>query len=399
MSRPPSLFMTAGAATLMVCSLLTSFASSPLFPLYTAEWGLRPWQVSVAFMGYPVGVLVVVLLLGGLSDRIGRRTAMLLGAGMIVVACAVTAVAWALPVLVAGRVLQGMASGVVAGTTAAALQDFHPKGPNAGSVTHSLCTSLGMCVGPLMAGTLAPLVSQWHASAPLVVPYVVIAVFALVPVAFVLRAPGDRRVAGPARIIRPVSVPRKIWLPFSIAAATLMTLNGCMAVFGTFGARILSEGAGISSTGGTGTLLTVLVGSTLVSQLALRRLPASTCILLAAPMITVGAGTVAAALYMTSAVATFAGACLIGFGGGLALMGGTRLIGAVAPLDRRAEMYGAWMVIAFVMLGGTSLVSGLALGDAPLSGVMAVAAATFAVLAAFVLANARRLHLYLTASS
>ncbi len=382
--------MTAGAATLMVCSLLTSFASSPLFPLYTAEWGLRPWQVSLAFIGYPVGVLVVVLLLGGLSDRIGRKTTMLLGAGMIVVACVVTAAAWALPVLVAGRVLQGMASGVVAGTTAAALQDFHPRGPNAGSVTHALCTSLGMCVGPLMAGGLAS-----HVSAPLVVPYVVIAAFALVPVAFVLRAPGDRRVDGPARIIRPVSVPRKIWLPFGIAAATLMTLNGCMALFGTFGARILAEGADISSTGGTGTLLTVLIGSTLVSQLTLRRLPATTCMTLAAPTIAVGAATVAVALYTTGAAATFAGAALIGFGGGLALMGGTRLIGAVAPLDRRAEMYGAWMVIAFVMLGGTSLVSGLALGDAPLSGVMAVAAATFTVLAAFVLANARRLHRYL----
>jgi len=379
--------MTAGAATLMICSLLTSFASSPLFPLYTARWDLRPWQVSLAFVGYPVGVLVVVLLLGGLSDRIGRRTTMLLGAGMIVLACAVTAVAWALPVLVAGRVLQGVASGIVAGTTAAALQDFHPRGPNAGSVTHAFCTSLGMCVGPLMAGGLASRVS-----APLVVPYVVIAVFALVPVLFVLRAPGDRRVAGPARIVRAVSVPRSIWLPFSIAAATLMTLNGCMALFGTFGARILEEGAGISSTGGTGTLLTVLIGMTLVSQLALRKVPAPVCVTLAAPTIAVGAGVVALALLETSAVATFAGAALIGFGGGLALQGGTRMIGAVAPLDRRAEMYGAWMVIAFVMLGATSLVAGLALGDAPLSGVMAVAATVFLALAAYVLANARRLH-------
>lgn len=378
--------MTAGAATLMVCSVLTSFASSPLFPLYTEKWGLAPWQVSLAFVGYPVGVLAVVTLLGGLSDRIGRKQTMLVGAGMIVVACVVTATAWNLPAFVAGRVAQGVASGLVAGTTAAALMDFHPRGSSAGGLTHAACTSIGMCVGPLMSGTLAS-----HVSAPLVVPYAVIGLFALVPVLFVLRAPGDRRVAGPARLIRTVRVPRDIRLPFSVAAAALVCLNGCMALFGTFGARILAEGAGISSTGGTGGLLTVLIGMTLVSQLVLNRLSATACVTIGAPTIAAGAATVALALRWTSLPATFGGAALIGFGGGLCLLGGTRIVALVAPLDRRAETYGAWMVVAFLMLGGTSLVSGLALGEAPLSAVLGVATAVFLVLSAYVLASASRL--------
>ncbi|TBL35243.1 MFS transporter [Verrucosispora sp. SN26_14.1] len=376
----PSVVMAAASGALVLVAVLGSFAASPLFAVYAQRWDLDPAQVSLAFAGYPVGVIVVVTLLGGLSDLIGRRVTMLLGVALVLLACLVTAAATTLPVLVAGRFVQGMATGMVSATTAAALLDFHPRGTRAGSLTHAVCTTLGMGFGPLIAGLLAD-----HTAYPLVLPYVVIGAVALVPLVLLLRAPADRRTAGRVRLVRTVRVPRAILLPFSIATCSLMTLNSCMALFGTFGARILTEGAGISTAGGTGGLLTLLVTMTLLAQIAANRVPAARSVGLGVLVIAAGAGTTTAALHLASGAVTIAGTVLVGTGGGLVLLGATRLIGYWAPTHRRAEVFAAWMVAAFATLGGTSLLGGLALGGVALTTVMAVATGGITTLAAYTL--------------
>lgn len=377
----PSAVMSAASGALILVAVLGSFAASPLFAIYAERWDLNPAQVSLAFAAYPVGVIVVITLLGGLSDLVGRRVTMLLGVALVLLACLVTAVATSLPILVAGRVVQGLATGMVSATTAAALLDFHPRGTRAGSLAHSVCTTLGMGFGPLLAGLLAD-----HTGYPLVLPYVAIGAAALVPLVLLLRAPADRRATGRVRLVRPVRVPREILLPFSIAACSLMTLNSCMALFGTFGGRIFTEGAGISTAGGTGGLLTILVTMTLLAQLAANRLSAARSVSIGVLVIVAGAGTTTAALYLAATVATIAGAVLVGAGGGLVLLGATRLIGDSAPTHRRAEVFAAWMVAAFTTLGGTSLLGGLALGGVALTTVLTVATGGIVVLATYTLA-------------
>jgi hypothetical protein len=56
------------------------------------------------------------------------------------------------------------------------------------------------------------------------------------------------------------------------------------------------------------------------------------------------------------------GAILLGGGSGLSLLGGTGLVGAIAPTGRVAETYAAFLVVAFLALGGGALVAGPALG-------------------------------------
>ncbi|MFV2010831.1 MULTISPECIES: MFS transporter [unclassified Micromonospora] len=376
----PSARMAAAAGALILVAVLGSFAASPLFPIYADRWQLTPAQIALAFAGYPVGVVLVVTLLGGLSDRIGRRAAMLGGVALVLAACLVTATATSLPALVAGRIVQGMATGMVSATTAAALLDFHPRGTRAGTLTHAVCTTLGMGLAPLMSGLLAD-----HTRYPLVLPFVVIGAAALVPLVLLFRTPADRRTTQRVRLVRAVRVPRDILLPFSIAACSLMTLNGCMALFGTFGSRILAEGAGVTAAGGAGGLLTLLIGMTLLSQLLLNRLDAIRSVCFGVVAITTGAGATALALHLGSPAVTVTGAALIGFGGGLTLLGATRLIGESAPTHRRAEIFAAWMVAAFATLGGSSLLSGLALTGALLPAVLTVATGVIALLCAYTL--------------
>lgn len=375
--------MAAASGALILVAVLGSFAATPLFAIYADRWQLTPAQVAVAFAGYPVGVILVVTLLGGLSDLVGRRAVMFGGVALVLAACLVTATAASLPALVAGRVVQGMATGMVSATTAAALLDFHPRGTRAGSLTHSVCTTLGMGLAPLMSGLLAD-----HTRYPLVLPFVVIGVAALVPLILLVRTPADRRTTRRIRLVRPVRVPRDILLPFSVATCSLMTLNGCMALFGTFGSRILAEGAGVTAAGGTGGLLTLLIGMTLLSQLLFNRLDSTRSICLGVVAVTGGAGATALALHLQDPAATVTGAVLVGFGGGLTLLGATRLIGESAPTHRRAEIYAAWMVAAFTTLGGSALLSGAALTGTSLSAVLTVATGIIALLSAYTLGAA-----------
>jgi MFS family permease len=81
--RPRVLMLSAVA--LLVAAMFASFAPTPLHPVYAEAWDIGP--VGVAFAGYPVGVILVVLGVGVLSDRIGRQRTALAGALAVATGC------------------------------------------------------------------------------------------------------------------------------------------------------------------------------------------------------------------------------------------------------------------------------------------------------------------------
>src|SRR6516165_8787494 len=70
--------LTSGAAfglltSILVTLLASSSAPTPLYATYQARWGFSPVAVTVVFGVYALGVLSSLLVLGALSDHIGRR--------------------------------------------------------------------------------------------------------------------------------------------------------------------------------------------------------------------------------------------------------------------------------------------------------------------------------------
>src|ERR1700727_3962841 len=96
--------------SILVTLLASSSAPTPLYATYQARWGFSPVAVTVVFGVYAVAVLVSLLVLGGLSDHIGRRpvltAALLAQAGVMLL----FATASGLDVLLLARVLQGLAT-------------------------------------------------------------------------------------------------------------------------------------------------------------------------------------------------------------------------------------------------------------------------------------------------
>src|SRR5271169_5080590 len=136
--------------SILIGLLASSSAPTPLYATYQAEWGFSDVTITVIFGVYAIAVLVSLLVFGSLSDHVGRKP-MLLGALVIQAGVmALFATASGLPVLLAARVGQGLATGAALGASGAGLVDLHPgRGPLAnatGAMSGTAVGSLGSAV-------------------------------------------------------------------------------------------------------------------------------------------------------------------------------------------------------------------------------------------------------------
>ena len=112
------------AAAFLVTMVGTTMPT-PLYPLYEQRFGFGSLVVTVVFATYAVGVGTALVVLGGLSDRIGRRPVLLLG----LVFALLSSLVFLIPVepaLFVGRLLSGLSAGIFTGTATATIIDLAP---------------------------------------------------------------------------------------------------------------------------------------------------------------------------------------------------------------------------------------------------------------------------------
>jgi MFS family permease len=126
--------------------------ATPLYPLLQAQLGLSPLDVTAAFASYVLALVATLMLAGHWSDHIGRRAALLLAAVTGLAGGWVFAGAQTLPVLCAGRALQGVAVALATGASAAALRELLPSRPEWASRFTLLASSGGVAAGPVLGG-------------------------------------------------------------------------------------------------------------------------------------------------------------------------------------------------------------------------------------------------------
>ncbi|GAA1724763.1 multidrug effflux MFS transporter [Brachybacterium phenoliresistens] len=108
---------------LLVLGLLSAVAPLatdlylPAFPAMAADLGTGSTQVQLTLTAFLAGLTLGQLAFGPLSDRLGRRGPLLVGAVLFVLASAAAALAPSIGVLIAARMLQGLAgaAGMVIG--------------------------------------------------------------------------------------------------------------------------------------------------------------------------------------------------------------------------------------------------------------------------------------------
>lgn len=123
---------------------------APLYPAYAQLSGAGAGATAVAFAAYVVGVLPVLLLLGGLADRVGRKPLIVTALALSMLATLLLLAAPGLYSLGIARCMLGLGTGLASATGIAYMTELlemerHGPSPAASWVTAS--TSLGFGLG------------------------------------------------------------------------------------------------------------------------------------------------------------------------------------------------------------------------------------------------------------
>ena len=171
-----SLYLAAGVLT-------------PLLVVYRERWGFPPAMLTVAFAAYAIGFLAAVLTFGSLSDHVGRRP-VLIGALLVQVAATVIfLVAPDIGWVIAGRIVQGVASGAATAAFTAALVELSPPARRSlGATLGSVGLTGGLAVGSLVAGVAI----QFTPAANTVI-FIALLVLTIVALGVTLFSPEDRK--------------------------------------------------------------------------------------------------------------------------------------------------------------------------------------------------------------
>jgi MFS family permease len=134
----------------------------PLLPFYALEMNISPQFIGLIIASFSVAQLLAAPLWGRVSDRYGRRPALLIGLIASAISFVVFGFANSFWLLLASRVIQG-AGGGTTGVLHAYVADTVPAADRARSLGWlSAATSAGTMVGPVIGSTAA----YWGQAAP-----------------------------------------------------------------------------------------------------------------------------------------------------------------------------------------------------------------------------------------
>ncbi|MCS5717742.1 MFS transporter [Herbiconiux sp. CPCC 205763] len=349
-----------GISVALVAVLTAAGAPTPLLPIYQQEWALPPGLLTLTFGIYALSLLVSLLVVGSLSDHVGRRPLMIGALALELAAMLILLVAPSIGVLIVARVIQGIATGAASSALSAAIVELAPERyKRIGGLMSGLAPLAGLGLGALFAG----LVGHAVGNAPAVVWAVLAIVMALALVIAFFTPETAPRKAGALRSLVPrVSLPRNVrglfasTVPGTIGAFMTMALYlGVTPVLlvSVFEVSTPLVGALIAFVAfWAGALVTVLSGR--MKPRSLRLLGATS--LLASALLFIGSvdGHLLGLLWIA--------ALLGGAGIGAGFSGTARgLIPEVQP-HQRAAVFSAIYLVAYLTMGISSIAAGLIVG-------------------------------------
>ncbi len=370
--------------------LAASGVPSPLYRVYQERFGFSSGVLTVIFGIYALALLVSLLVVGGLSDHVGRRPVLVAAFLLEAVAMALFLVADGVGWLLAARVVQGLATGAMTSTLGASLLDLqHPDRPH-GAFINSASPGLGLSIGATGAGLLV----QWAPSPTDWVFGVLTVVFVLAAAGTVLLPESSPRLPGALASLSPrVHVPAAHRRAFVVALPLLVACWALGGLYASLGPSLVADVFGIDNHLVGGLLILALNGTGIVGSLALRTAPPERALLVGALVFTVGVSGTLVSLFVTSAVLLFAAAVVTGFGFGAAFLGAVATITAGVAAGVRAGLLASVFVVGYIAFSLPAIAAGIAVGKVGLTRtteVYGVAVVVLALLAVAALLRAQR---------
>lgn len=219
------------------CSLVFVFAAAgtpiPLYNIYRTQDAITNADLGMVSVGYFVAAAGSLLMLGRLSNYLGRRPIAAAALATAALSCLVLISARGLAALFVARVLQGLACGIASSGLGAYVVDTAPPRPRwlPALITGS-APMIGIPMGSLACGALAQ-----YAPAPRVLIYAITATVLAICIPFIVMSPETtRRSHGAMRSLRPrIEVPpgaKRLLLAAGAALVATWSLGGFYQAFG-----------------------------------------------------------------------------------------------------------------------------------------------------------------------
>jgi MFS family permease len=350
--RPQFLLARGLVIAAVAVAMVGSSAPSPIYGLYQAHLHLDHVWLTAIYGAYSVGTVFALFVLGRVSDRIGDRRLLLLGAlAATILGAVIMAPAQSLPMLLIGRFFAGMGTGCIMGPATAALAELDPARDRVrAAVVATVAVTAGITSGVILSA--AALEAD---AAPTVLPFVVLAILAatiLVALRLVRWAP---REISPAAAHPAPSAPvqsgglallREAGLPFVVSCAGMAMawmVGGSFLALGAIFARRLAGIHDPALAALTVAVFQIVAGCAQLGSRNLepRRVVVAGSAFMASGLLlaTLAAATGSAALFCVGALFTGAG-----YGCGFA--------GAAAIGSRSAPARGRATIVSFTYVAG-----------------------------------------------
>ena len=359
--RPGDLsYAIAFAATTVIFVLFAAAASAPtpLYVVYQKEWGFSNTTLTVIFAVYVFGLIGSLLILGGLSDHIGRRPVLAAAIALEAVAFVQFIVAGEVTVLLIARTLQGIATGAAFSTLGATLVDLNPpQSPGRAGLVNGVAPIGGLALGALGCGALVE-----FAPAPTHLVFALLLAGMVFAGVVVARMPetSARRPGAMASLIPILGMPARLRpdvyaiVPIILASWALGGLYlslGPSVAAGIFGLRNHLIG---------GLVVTLLCGTGALTAFLLRNWPINRVLGISSILLSAGTALTLAGVEAQSVALAGAGTAVAGVGFGASALASFGTLARIAAPSERSELLAVALVIAYLAFSLPALAAGFA---------------------------------------
>lgn len=263
----------------------------PLLPFYAESLGASETQVGLLLVVFAVAQFIGAPILGGLSDRYGRRPLLLLSQAGAVIGFLMLGIGGSIGVLLAARVVGGLMGGNITVAQAYIADVTDEANRSRGLALIGAAFGLGFILGPVVGGLLA--VYGFGVPAFLAAG---VALLTLILTLVVVPEPPQRLASGrggPLASLRAVAVVglrpalRPMYLPGFFGALALVCFQSAFALFSerTYGFSPRETGLLLAYLGLVTVVLQVGLAGKLASRFGERRLALAGAAMLAVSMV------------------------------------------------------------------------------------------------------------------
>lgn len=345
-----------GALGLM---MFAASAPSPFYPVLQERLGFSATTLTVIFAIYVVALLSTLLVVGSLSDHVGRRPVLAVAFGLL--AISMLGLWWAdsVAVLITARSLQGVAAAMVLSTLSAAIVDLEPVDrPGVASQHNTVVPLFGLATGAVVAGAVIDATTALDAALGWI--FGGLAVLYAVLILAILRLPEtSQRTPGWQRSLVPrVHVPVEARTVFIRSAPAMVACWATGGLYLSLGPAIIERELGGTSHLVQGFAIAVLMGCGAIACLLMTDWTPRRITIIGSTALAVGTALTLAALVAESLPAFLAAEVIAGAGFGSAFYGILRSLTPTVGPERRGELFAGIFVVCYLSFSIPAVIAG-----------------------------------------